>query len=227
MKQIILSAFLFVLSSCSLFNQALNKSKAQEKMVAHLKNEPYGLSLEELKGKVGEFIQRGAFEGTWVFVSQPGHQDQHTMDQIDKTMKDGFFYKGKLYTSEADFDITALYNSKARDDVFKAKYHLIEDSKDSFTIVHGSTIYVGRSAGADRSFLDVSKLTAIYRPTGIDFDWWSVIRGKGLSATFMALPVDFQMSRKHQEQDKPTELSFLYWLDETRAKKLEAELASK
>lgn len=224
MKYFILISLLTV-SSCSLFNDALNKSVTQEKMIVRLKEDPYRMSLKDLQNKVGEFIQRSEFEGTWVFVSQPGHQSQELMARIDEVMKDGFYYKGNLYTSEPDFDLLKVFDSKARSDVFKAKYHLIEESKESFTIVYGSTIFEGKSTKEGESILNAYKLTGVIRPVSIDFDWWKIIRGKGVAAGFTAAPVDFSMSRKYQEQDKPTEISFLYWLDEARAKKLEAELS--
>lgn len=226
MNRFLLLLSLLNLSSCSLFKQAMNKSIAQEKMVLHLKENPYSLSLKELQAWVGDFLQRSDFDGTWIFVSQVGHQDQETMARIDEALKEGFYYKGNLYTSEPDFDLVAIFDAKARNDVFKAKYHLIEDSEDSFTIVYGNTVFEGKRAPEGRSILNAYKFTAVIRPVSIDFDWWKIIRGKGLGAGFKALPVDYQMSQKYQQQDKGTELSFLYWLDEARAKKLETELSS-
>lgn len=62
-------------------------------MVIELKKNPYSLSLNQLQSKVVEYLQRSELDGTWVFVSQVGHQDQESMRQIDEAMQEGFFMR--------------------------------------------------------------------------------------------------------------------------------------
>jgi hypothetical protein len=214
----------FITTSCSIFTSVSKKAEVQEKMANYSESEPYPFTLPEMKAKIENSLNRRIFDGHLVLVSTPGFQDHQTMQKINDDMEEGFFYKEKFYTSTWSFSETISELTQAKDHMFRAKYHILEDSTNGFVIVKGSTIYEATKVGDEKTKLKISKLTGIIRPMNINFDWWNLIKRKGLSFSFESNPVDLEQSQKYAVLDRNQMLDFFYFVEEDKAMRMEREL---
>lgn len=226
MNKLIFFSSLIFLTSCSMFKMAYVHDEMKQKI--DQKSYPFALSV--LKTKVIERIVDNNPFGGKMISSQMTHNTPkpETLQKVRELMDDGFLYKEQLYTSVVSIDFSWLTSDleKIKKNIFQAKYHILKDEAQSFTIVRGNQIYEGavsRSSPSE-STLKVFVITKAVVPLSLNIDWLNIIRGKGSFLGISESPVDFEASRKYEIRDTTEELSFYFRVDPIGAEKLESEI---
>ncbi len=204
-----------------------------DEMKQRIDQKSYPFALSTLKTKVIERIEDNNPFGGKMISSQMTHNipKPEALQKVRELMDDGFLYKDQLYTSVVSIDFSWLTADleKIKKNIFQAKYHVLKDEAESFTIVRGNQIYEGSVSGQSKneSNLKVYVITKAVVPLSLNIDWLNIIRGKGSFLGISDSPVDFEASRKYEIRDTTEELSFYFRVDPLEAEKLENEIINK
>lgn len=209
-----------------MFSDAFKKANVHEQMAKGLDTNPYDMNPPELQKKVAAFLESTSLDGKWVYVSNPQSGSHERMMKVAERMNDGFTYKDKLYVTAwtPDMSLFSGDTEKIKKSILQSAYHVIESSENEFVIVKGNSIFEAKKVAANKTTLKVYQLTGVVTPVSVGLDWWGLVKGKGLIPTFETLPVDLNLSRKYQEEDKVQKLSLYFFIDREKAEKQEAEL---
>lgn len=226
LKIILISTFF--LSSCSL----LYKSDAQEKLYTNLSRDGYPLNLKDLQKKVDSFLSEGdefKKDSELIILNTSGIGFSEAQDDVRDDLNDGFTYKNKLYetTQEIGWDLIKGNIDNIKDKLFKAKYHLIEDTTTKFIFVKNDRFYLGESTSNTTSKLRVFQITKAVKPTNVNLDWINLLRKKGSLLNFSEGVVDMESSMLYKVQDRIAELDLYFRFMPVQSRKQQAELLKK
>ncbi len=226
MKTPLLAFALLFSSSCSTFSDAFKTAHVHEKMVKDLDGIPYEMSSGDLQKKVIEYMTSLNLNGKWVYTSNPGGNDQQRMQKVQELVDEGFTYKEKLYVTAWTPDMSLFSGDmeKIKSSIMKSSYHILESSDEGFLMVKGNSVYEAKKMASNKMLLKVYKITQVVTPLAVSLDWWKLIKGKGFWPSFGTEPVDLNLSRKYQEEDKVQKLSLFFFIDKVKAEKMEAEM---
>jgi hypothetical protein len=225
MKTLLHIALLTLFASCGMMKTA----KVHTQMGQEISRDGMNISKDELLKKLTKSFDKSdfSFDGKMVVMNSMPPVSFEREEQIRNRMEDGFTYKNKFYSTTPEFglDIFMSNTEQLKDKMFKAKFHVIENTKDQFIVVNKDQIYVGKRLTKSKTRLEIFKLKDVVQPLKLNVNWFALVN-QGALFNISNAPVDLEASMKYKYRIPVAELQTYFELLPSIANSREQEILS-